>query len=47
MQQLAQKESKTMHDWVGKLIYWESFMRLRFSHADKCYTHKLESATRE
>ena len=27
---LAQKEYKTVHDWVGKVIHWELCKRLKF-----------------
>ena len=30
---LAQKEYKTRHDWVGKVIYWELCKSLKFDHA--------------
>ena len=29
---LAQKEYKTKHDWVVKVIHWEKF---RFNHTNK------------
>ena len=29
---LAQKEYKTRHDWVGKVIHWEMSKRFRFDH---------------
>ena len=48
----AQKEYKTWHDWVGKLIYWELCKKLKFDYTNKWYmlnpecvreneTHKL------
>ena len=40
---MAQKEYKTRHDWVGKVIYWKLCKRLKFDHADKLYMHKRES----
>ena len=40
---LTQKECKTWHDWVGKVIDWELCKRLKFEHAAKWYMHKLES----
>ena len=40
---LAQKEYKTMHDWVGKVIPWELYKRLKFDHSTKWYMHKLEN----
>ena len=32
---LAQKEDKTKHDWVGKVIPWELNKRLKFDHIKK------------
>ena len=29
---LAQKEYKTRHDWVGKVIFWELCKKLKFDH---------------
>ena len=40
---LAQKECKTKHDWVGKVIHWELCKKLNFHHATKWYMHKPES----
>ena len=34
---LAQKEYKTWHDWVGKVIHWK--MCKKFNHTNKWYTH--------
>ena len=36
---LAQKEYKTRHDWVGKVIHWEMCKKLKFVHANKWYMH--------
>ena len=36
---LAQKEYKTRHDWVGKVIYWEMCKKLKFDHTKKWYMH--------
>ena len=36
---LAQKEYKTRHDWVGKVIHWEICKKLKFDHANKWYMH--------
>ena len=36
---LAQKEYKTWHNWVGKVIYWEIYKKFKFDHTNKCYTH--------
>ena len=32
---LAQKERKTRHDWVGKVIHWEMCKKFRFDHKNK------------
>ena len=32
---LTEKENKTRHDWVGKLIHWELCKRLKFDHSTK------------
>ena len=32
---LAQKEYKTRHDWVDKVIYWEMCKKFRFDHTNK------------
>ena len=40
---LAQKENKTEHDWVGKVIFWELSKRLNFDPTYKWYMHKPES----
>ena len=39
----AQKEYKTGHNWVGKVIHWESCKRLKFDYTTKWYIYKLES----
>ena len=36
---LAQKEYKTRHDWVGKVIHWEMCKKFKFDHANKWYMH--------
>ena len=36
---LAQKEYKTRHDWVGKVIYREMCKKLKFDHTNKLYMH--------
>ena len=49
---LAKKEYKARHDWVGKVVHWEMYKKLKFDHANKWYmdnpapvlendTHKL------
>ena len=32
---LAQKEYKTRHDWVGKVIHWEMCKKFKFDHTNK------------
>ena len=39
---LAQKEFKTRHDWMGKVIYWELCKKLTFDHTIKWHMHKPE-----
>ena len=36
---LAQKEYKTRHDWVGKVIHWEIRKKLKCDHMNKWYMH--------
>ena len=36
---LAQKEYKTRHDWVGKVIHWVMYKKLKFDHMNKWYMH--------
>ena len=36
---LAQKEYKTRHDWVGKVIVWDMCKKFRFDHTNKWYMH--------
>ena len=38
---LAQKEYKTRHDWVGKVIHWE-MCKFKFDHTNKWYMHNPE-----
>ena len=40
---LAQKEYKTRHDWVGKVIHWELCKELEFDHTKKWYLHNPAS----
>ena len=40
---LAQKEYKTRHDWVEKLIHWELCKKFKFSHKNKWYIDHQES----
>ena len=41
--ELAQKDYKTRHDWVGKVIHWELCKKLKFDHTNKWYMHNPES----
>ena len=34
---LAQREYKTRHDWVGKVIHWEMCKKSKFDHTNKWY----------
>ena len=36
---LAEKEHKTRHDWVGKVIHWEMCKKFKFDHTNKWYMH--------
>ena len=36
---LAQKEYKTRHDWVGKVIHWEMCRTFQFDDTNKWYLH--------
>ena len=36
---LAQKEYKTRHDSVGKVIHWVLCKKLKFPHRNKWYMH--------
>ena len=36
---LAQKENKTRHDWVGKVIHCEMCKKMKFDHTNKWYMH--------
>ena len=37
--ELAQKECKTRHDWVGKVIHWKMCKKFKFNHTNKWYMH--------
>ena len=39
---LAQKEYKTRHDWVGKVIHWEMCKKFKFEITNKWYMHNPE-----
>ena len=38
--ELVEKEFKTRHNWVGKVIHRELCKRLKFDHTIKCYMQK-------
>ena len=40
---LLQKEYKTRHDWVEKVIYWELWKKFKFDYTKKDYMHNPES----
>ena len=39
----AQKEYKTRHDWVSKMIHWEMFKKFKFDHTNKWCMHNPAS----
>ena len=47
---LAEKVYTTRHDWLGKVIHWELFMKFIFDHTNKWFMHNpasvLENDTR-
>ena len=44
---LAQKEYKTKHDRVGKVIHWELCKKFKFDHTNKQYMHNPEWNTQK
>ena len=40
---LAQKEYKTKHNWVGKMVHWDLCKKLKFDHTNKYYMHNPET----
>ena len=40
---LVQKEYKTRHDWVDKVIHWELCKKLKFDQMNKWYMYNPES----
>ena len=36
---LAQREYKTKHDWMGKVIHWELCKNVEFDHTNKWYMY--------
>ena len=39
---LAQKECKSKHNWVGKVVHWEMCRKFQFDHTNKWYMHNPE-----
>ena len=46
---LAQRNCKSRHDWIGKVVHWEMCKKFKFNHTNKWYMHNpapvLENAT--
>ena len=40
---LTQREYKTRHDWMGKVIHWEICKKFKFDQMNKGYMHNPES----
>ena len=40
---LEQKEYKTIHDWVGQVIYWELCKTIKFDQKKQWYMHNEAS----
>ena len=40
---LAQKEYKTRHDWLGKVIHWEMCKKFKFDYTNEWYMHNPAS----
>ena len=40
---LAQKEYKTKHDWVIKIIHWEMCKKFKFDHRNKWFMYNPSS----
>ena len=40
---LAHKEYKTRHDWVDKVIHWDTGKKLKLDRTSKCYMHNPAS----
>ena len=40
---MVQKEYKSRHDWVGKMIYLELCKKKKFDQIDKWYMYKPQS----
>ena len=43
MQELSAKRLNIRHEYVGKVIHWELYKKLKFFHSNKGYMHNLES----
>ena len=41
--ELVQREYKTRHDWVGKVIHLEFCKKFKFDHTNKWYMHNTKS----
>ena len=44
---LAQKEYKTRHNWVGKVIHWEMSKKFKSDHANKWYNAQPRTCPRK
>ena len=40
---LVQKEYKTKHNWVGKVIHWELCKTIKFDYTNKPYMQNTKS----
>ena len=40
---LAQREYKTRHDWVSKVIHWDMCQKFKFDHTKEWYMHNPAS----
>ena len=43
----AQKEYKTRHDWIGKVVHWELYQKLKSDPTTKLYKYKPKIRPRE
>ena len=43
---LAQKEDKTRHDWVGKMIHWELCKCMLWSGKDETVNHIISECSK-
>ena len=44
---IAEKDDKTSHDWVKKVIHWELCMKFEFDRTNKLYIFNKESILRK